>query len=274
MEIKKTSIIDNNDSLFTGFNELDNLIGQLNTGLYVIGARPGMGKTSFLLNIIANMIANIHTKNDILFVSTNDSKQINLERLTSIITKIPIRVIQNDEFISDQQTQILEEHPILKKITSKLNLLTLNRLIQIDEVPNLFKQSEEPVSILMIDHLQDFINPENGIHVDLQVEHIMKMLKSLATQENIPIFITSNIERSVEQRKGNNKMPLTKDLNSKEIEKHAEVLIFLTRPEYYKIIDRNKEKTFANISVAKNNFGSIGEFELATEMDKLLFKNK
>ena len=72
MEIKKTSIIDNNDSLYTGFNELDNLIGQLNTGLYVIGARPGMGKTSFLLNIIANMIANMHTKNDILFFPCQD----------------------------------------------------------------------------------------------------------------------------------------------------------------------------------------------------------
>ena len=46
------------------------------------------------------------------------------------------------------------------------------------------------------------------------------------------------------------------------------------RLEYYKIIDRNKVKTFANISVAKNNFGSTGQIELATEIDKLLFKNK
>lgn len=270
MEIKNTSNINSNDSLFTGFNELDNLIGQLNKGLYIIGARPGMGKTSFLLNITANLIANDNLNGKIVFIPTNDSKQINLERLTSIITKIPIRVIQNDEIVSDEQTQLLEEQPISEKITSTLNLLTLNRLIQIDEVPNLFNQSKEPVSILMIDHLQDFINPENGIHIDLQVEHIMNVLKSLASQENISIFIASNIERSVEKR--TNKMPTSNDLIG-NIEKHADVLMFLLRPEYYQIIDKN-EKTYANISVTKNNFGSIGEFELATEMDKLLFKNK
>lgn len=271
MEIKNISAVDMNDSMHTGFNELDNLISPLNAGLYVFGSRPGMGKTALLLNITANVIANDNFKGKIVFISTNESKQLNLERLTSIITKIPIRVIQNNEIISDKQIQLLNEHPILKKITSKLNLLTLNRLIQIDEVPNLFNQSKEPVSILIIDHLQDFINPENGIHVDLQVEHIMGVLKSLATQENIPIFITSNIERSVEKR--TNKMPTLIDLKG-NVENMADVLIFLLRLEYYKIIDRNKVKTFANISVAKNNFGSTGQIELATEIDKLLFKNK
>ncbi len=271
MEIKNISAIDSDNSMLTGFNELDKLVGPLNAGLYVVGSRPGMGKTALLFNITANLLANNNFKGKIVFISTNDSKQLNLERLTSIITKIPIRVIQNDEIISDKQTQLLEEHPILEKITSKLNLLTLNRLIQIDEIPNLLNKSKEPASILMIDHLQDFINPENGIHVDLQVEHIMKVLKSLATQANIPIFITSNIERSVEKR--TNKMPTSIDLNG-NIEKHTDVLLLLLRPEYYKITDKNKEKTFANISVAKNSFGSIGEFELATEMDKLLFKNK
>jgi replicative DNA helicase len=92
----------------------------------------------------------------------------------------------------------------------------------------------------------------------------------LASEQNIPIIISSHIERTVE--KSINKMPTSINL-IQNIEKHADVLMFILRPEYYQIIDNN-EKTFANISVAKNNFGSIGEFELATEMDKLLFKNQ
>lgn len=270
MEIKKTSIIDNNDSLYTGFNELDNLIGQLNTGLYVIGARPGMGKTSFLLNIIANMIANMHTKNDILFVSTNDSKQINLERLTSIISKIKIRVIQNDEIISDEQLKLMDEHPILKMVNSnQLNIITFNGQPKIDKISSIIHQSKSPISILIIDCLQDFIK-ENESSFEIQIEDIMESLKVLASEQNIPIIISASIERTVEQR--SNKMPISNDLIG-NVEKYADVLLFLIRPEYYQFFDKN-EKTYANISVTKNNFGSTGEIELATEMDKLLFKNK
>ncbi len=270
MEIKKTSIIDNNDSLYTGFNELDNLIGQLNTGLYVIGARPGMGKTSFLLNIIANMIANMHTKNDILFVSTNDSKQINIERLTSIISKIKIRVIQNDEIISDEQLKLMDEHPILKMVNSnQLNIITFNGQPKIDKISSIIHQSKSPISILIIDCLQDFIK-ENESSFEIQIEDLMESLKVLASEQNIPIIISASIERTVEQR--SNKMPTSNDLIG-NVEKYADVLLFLLRPEYYQIFDKN-EKTYANISVTKNNFGSTGEIELATEMDKLLFKNK
>ena len=249
MEIKKTSIIDNNDSLYTGFNELDNLIGQLNTGLYVIGARPGMGKTSFLLNIIANMIANMHTKNDILFVSTNDSKQINLERLTSIISKIKIRVIQNDEIISDEQLKLMDEHPILKMVNSnQLNIITFNGQPKIDKISSIIHQSKSPISILIIDCLQDFIK-ENESSFEIQIEDLMESLKVLASEQNIPIIISASIERTVEQR--SNKMPTSNDLIG-NVEKYADVLLFLLRPEYYQIFDKN-EKTYANISVTKKN---------------------
>jgi replicative DNA helicase len=270
MEIKNTSIIDNNDSLYTGFNELDNLIGPLNAGLYVVGSRPGMGKTALLLNITANLMANDNFKGKIVYVSTNDSKQINLERLTSLITKIPIRVIQNDEIISDEQLKLMDEHLILKMVNSnQLNIITFNGQPKIDKISSIIQQSKSPISILIIDCLQDFIK-ENESSFEIQIEDIMESLKVLASEQNIPIIISASIERRVEQR--SNKMPTSNDLIG-NVEKYADVLLFLLRPEYYQIFDKN-EKTYANISVTKNNFGSTGEIELATEMDKLLFKNK
>jgi replicative DNA helicase len=258
------------DSLLSGFIELDNLLGKMQSGLYVIGARPGMGKTSFLLNIIVNLIVNKLANNQILFISTNESKKLNLERFTSIITKIPIRVIQNDEINYDKQIKHIDEHPILKKVNSKqLNIYRLNNKPYFEEIYKLLNHSKSNISILMIDCLQDFIK-ENETSVETQIEYIMESLKVLASEQNIPIIISSHIERTVE--KSINKMPTSINL-IQNIEKHADVLMFILRPEYYQIIDNN-EKTFANISVAKNNFGSIGEFELATEMDKLLFKNQ
>nr|YP_009397104.1 Replication helicase subunit [Spyridia filamentosa]ARW66290.1 Replication helicase subunit [Spyridia filamentosa] len=194
----------------SGFKELDSLIGGLTSGnLIIIAGRPGIGKTSFVINIIGNILKKYNC-NSFIFSLEMSSKQI-LEKIISSITKIPIANLTLNQINKTQWE-------IVKNICNQL----LQKKIHINDTSNIsieyieynikiIKQKKETINILTIDYLQllqsHYAYENNRVQ---QLSYITRKLKLLSQQLGIPFIVLSQLNRGIENRV--NKKPLLSDL--------------------------------------------------------------
>lgn len=242
----------------TGFESLDNiLIGFKRKKLYVIGARPSMGKTAFMASLVTNIIR-LPQKNNIVIFSLNMDKQDILNRILSCMSEVSLNAIN---------TCALKEFELNRLQTFGADILA-NHFLYIDDTPILTTQMirsrlielnrKNPLSVVFIDYLQ-LIKPHTGRYKDEQIGQIMQDLRNLAIELNISIVILSQLSRSVENRKDGSRVPQLSDLrDSGAIEQLADVVILMFRLDYYGIDtdefgETNKGETY--IKIAKNNYG-------------------
>ena len=266
-----------NKSISTGFIDIDSLIGGglLPESLYIIGARPSMGKTAFALNIVANVLSSDQFTGRIVFISTKDNKSVILQKITSILTSIPLIDIQKDN-LTDIQLNQIKQNPFVSKLSqNNLEIIQLT-CPEVEEIPALLNQLSNngtDCQLLVVDHLQDFINVDDPNDVADKYLHSMNFFKKLAIDAHLPVLICSDVNVAVEEREGKN-MPLLRDLKgSLEIAKLADVVLFLLRPEYYDISE-NVEFPTAIIKIAKNKFGSVANVMLQTNLRCQQFMNE
>ena len=266
-----------NENTATGYEELDNLIGGglSAESLYIIGSRPSMGKTAFALNIVANVLSSDQFTGRIVFISTKDNKSVILQKITSILTSIPLIDIQKDN-LNDIQINQIKQNPFVPKLSkNRLDIIQLT-CPEVEEIPTLLNQLSNngaDCQLLVVDHLQDFINVDDSNDVADKYLHSMNFFKKLAIDARLPVLICSDINVAVEEREGSN-MPLLRDLKgSLDIAKLADVVLFLLRPEYYEMSE-NIEFPTAIINIAKNKFGSVANVMLQTNLCCQQFKNE
>jgi replicative DNA helicase len=267
----------NKESTPTRYEELDNVFGGglSAESLYIIGSRPRMGKTAFALNIVANVLSSDQFTGRIVFISTKDNKEVHLQKLTAILTSIPLIDIQKDN-LTDIQINQIKQNPYVSKLSQ--NCLEIIQLTcpEIEEIPTLLNQlsnNRTDCQLLIVDHLQDFINVDDPNDVADKYLHSLNFLKKLAIDAELPIIICSDVNVAVEEREGSN-MPLLRDLKgSLEIAKLADVVLFLLRPEYYDI-SNNVEFPTAIINIAKNKFGPVSNVMLQTNLCCQQFMNE
>lgn len=266
----------NKESTPTCFDDIDSLIGGglLPETLYLIGSRPSMGKTAFALNIVANVLSSNQFTGRIVFISTKDNKEVHLQKLTAILTSIPLIDIQKDN-LTDIQINQIKQNPFVSKLSQCLEIIQLT-CPEIEEIPTLLNQlsnNRTDCQLLIVDHLQDFINVDDPNDVADKYLHSLNLLKKLAIDTELPIIICSDINVAVEEREGSN-MPMLRDLKgSLEIAKLADVVLFLLRPEYYDI-SNNVEFPTAIINIAKNKFGPVSNVMLQTNLCCQQFMNE
>lgn len=264
-------------SMPTGFDDIDSLIGGalLPETLYFIGSRPSMGKTAFALNIVANVLSSDQFTGRIVFISTKDNKEVHLQKLTAILTSIPLIDIQKEN-LTDIQINQIKQNPYVSKLSQ--NCLDIIQLTcpEIEEIPALLNQlsnNRTDCQLLIVDHLQDFINVDDPNDVADKYLHSLNLLKKLAIDAHLPVLICSDVNVAAEEREGSN-MPLLRDLKgSLEIAKLADVVLFLLRPEYYDISE-NVEFPTAIINIAKNKFGPVANVMLQTNLCCQQFMNE
>lgn len=251
----------------SGFVDLDRLTGGWqNSDLIIIAARPGMGKSSFLIS----MLRNIAVDYDIpvaFFCLEMPASQIVLRLLSmeSEIDSIKLRnanLTPQELLVLEEKIKVFENAKIFIDDTPALSIGTLRakarRLV-----------SKENVKLIMIDYLQLMTlgsKEKYNMTREQEVSTISRSLKVLAKDLNVPIIAISSLNRAIETRSATHRVPQLSDLReSGSIEQDADIVIFIHRPEKFGIdYDENGEptKNLANIIIAKHRNGPVGTIKL------------
>ena len=249
----------------TGFTLLDTITTGLNkSDLIIIAARPGMGKTSFALNIASN-VARHSGKNVAVFSLEMSKEQLTTRMLSTeaLVDSNKLRsglLSDNDWVRLASGADILCNLPILLDDTAGTNVPQIKAKLR--RVKNL--------GLVVIDYLQLLGSTMKTENMVLRVQEITRNLKILAKELDVPVILLSQLSRGVESRP--DKRPLLSDLrDSGSIEQDADIVMFLYRDAYY-----NKESTEPNISeciVAKNRHGETGTVKMIWDGQFTRFSN-
>jgi len=232
------------------------LSGLQKNDLVICAARPGMGKTSFCLNIAQNAAVR-HGKSVAIF-SLEMSKEQVVHRMLSYHSHINQQNFRTG-FLKD------EEWPRLVNAMETLS----DTLIFIDDTPALNAlqvrskarrlKAEKGLDLVIVDYLQLMSGHKRTDNRQQEIAMISRALKSLARELETPVLALSQLNRGVEQRQ--DKRPVMADLlESGAIEADADVVLFLYRDEYYNK-DSDKKGT-AEVIIGKHRNGPVGTVEL------------
>lgn len=249
----------------TRFDTLDRvLIGMGKGDLIVVGGRPGMGKTSFCMNVATN-VAKSTDKNIAVFSLEMSSEQL-VSRMLSSEALIDSANMRTGQLTDDDWRHLAEASSVLS-----------NTNIYIDPNPNVTPTAMKSklrrldnLGLVIIDYLQ-LMNPD--VPTDnrvLDIASITRSIKLMAKEFEIPIILCSQLARASENRK--DRQPMLSDLrDSGAIEQDADIVLFIYRSDYYERKDgevaepenQNSDYILAECNVAKNRHGSTGVVKLA-----------
>ena len=251
----------------SGFYELDKITsGWQRSDLIILAARPGMGKTTFALNMA--QFAAVHQKIKVALFSLEMSKNQIGNKAISAQTHIDLNKLVTGK-IEQQEWDKLHQNinPLLKAniFIDDTGALTI---YEIKAKLRRLRHEHPDLGLVIIDYLQ-LINgkdPENkNQNREQQISYISRSLKAIAKELNLPLIALSQLSRSVETR-GGDKKPMLSDLReSGAIEADADIVTFLYRPEYYQIYqdaEGNDIRGQALLIIAKHRNGKQGEVKL------------
>jgi replicative DNA helicase len=198
----------------------------------VIAARPGMGKTAFMLSSIYHLC--ILNKIPTAIFSLEMSSEQLVERLESITSEIPLKRLRMNN-LNDAERKILLKTDD-KILLSPLHIEDMGgiSISQLRAKATIMKQ-KYGIKVIFIDYLQLMSGQgKNNQNREQEVSLISRSLKSLAKELQVPIIALSQLSRRVEERA--DKMPQLSDLReSGSIEQDADAVIMLMRPNYYEM---------------------------------------
>lgn len=239
----------------TGIRELDDTITGLNrSDLIILAARPGMGKTSFALNIARH--AAVTAQKRVAFFSLEMAREQLASRLLSTESLVSGTKLRTGELNDGEWARLIEGGDILSKASIYLDD---NSSITVPEMKAKIRRLKN-VDLVIIDYLQ-LMNSAKRIDNRVQeISEITRNLKIMAKELNIPVMALSQLARGSEKRTEHR--PVLSDLrDSGSIEQDADIVLFLYRENYYQNdADAPKEDEDMNSGeciVAKNRHGEI-----------------
>ena len=248
----------------SGFSALDrHTSGWQKSDLVIIAARPGMGKTAFVISALRNAAVDWNIPVAIFSLEMSSVQLVN--RLISAEAELESEKIKKGNLADYEWEQLVHK-------TSKL----ADANIFIDDTPALTilelraksrrLVAQNKVQLIVVDYLQ-LMSGENtgGGNREQEIAHISRSLKGIAKELNVPVIAISQLSRAVETR-GGDKRPHLSDLReSGSIEQDADLVMFLYRPEYYNITeDENGMPTTGTgeVIIAKHRNGSLDTVQL------------
>lgn len=246
----------------TGFTGLDNILAGLRGGsLTVLAARPGVGKTSFVLNVGINAAKKGFR---VGLFSLEMSAQEIMPRILSSEANIPLKALRSGNLQSGDWTEIFRAADRLDKLDFAIDDTPSLSILEMRAKARRQMHGCEGKGIIIVDYLQ-LMEPQNSRSENRNIEigEISRGLKILAKELNIPVIALSQLSRSVESRTG--KRPQLSDLReSGSIEQDADTVIFIDRSttaEEAASSDRPDEGV-ARLIIAKNRSGETGDIPL------------
>ena len=244
----------------TGFTDFDKKTAGLQPSeLILIGARPSMGKTAFLVNIAQH--ASVKNKVPTAIFSLEMSKEQLGNRLIQAEAGIDATRLRTGELTDDDWNKIadctgrLSSAPLYIDDTPALSIMEMRAKCRRLKV-------EKNLGLVVVDYLQlmsvsGASRPESR---QLEISEISRSLKGLAKELNIPLLVAAQLSRAVEARKDHR--PMLSDLReSGAIEQDADVVAFLYRDEYYN--PETMKQNHAEVIIAKQRNGPTGTVELS-----------
>lgn len=248
----------------SGFTELDRITsGWQKSDLIILASRPGMGKTAFALTMARN--AAIDFKKPVAIFSLEMAAVQLVTRLISSETEIPQEKLRKGTMEDHEWAQLnarigsLVDAPIFIDDTAALSIFDLRAKCR-------RLKAHHDIQLVVVDYLQLMQgSQETKGNREQEISSISRSLKILAKELEIPVIALSQLSRASEKRAAAAK-PILSDLReSGSIEQDADMVLFIYRPEYYKIdSDEKGESTsgVAEVLIAKNRNGPLTDVKL------------
>jgi replicative DNA helicase len=250
----------------TGYRDLDNILAGLQrSDLFILAARPSMGKTAFVLNLAKNVA--VDSGEPVLIFSLEMSKEQLVDRLLSMESGVDAWALRTGNLTDND----------FEKIGNAMGTLSESK-IYIDDTPGITvsdmrtkarrEAHQHKLGLIIVDYLQlmsgggRFGGDSNRVQ---EISEISRGLKAVARELNVPLIALSQLSRSVESR--NPQIPQLSDLReSGSIEQDADVVAFLYREEYYN--PETDRKNIMDVLIKKHRNGPIDNVELYFDREK------
>lgn len=261
------------ETVATGFQHLDHLIGGLRTGqICTVAARPGMGKTAFAVSLLRNI--GVVQKVPTAFFSLGLSELEIMRRLKASLTGSwetvpcneitpPVDVIdamkkigfhiEKGRDVEQEAVQMMKEAPVW---------IEHNLEVGVDEIVSRMERlhQENQVRVVIMDSLRSILSACKTEQV-----RALQKLYQVADRLHLAVVLTSGLSLSVETR-GGSKRPCLSDLRDwYQLECFSSMVMFVYRPEYYYLDtfeDNSPSEEMADIMVEKNSFGNTGDVRM------------
>jgi replicative DNA helicase len=256
----------------TGFSELDTLCGGLhNSELIILAARPSMGKTAFAMNIAEHVA--IDLQQPALFVSLEMASLELADRLLCSASQVNGHRLRNGTISQEDRRRLVQKSAEISSAPLYIDDTPGRTLTEIAAVARRLKR-KHGLSLVVIDYLQ-LIEPDNPRDPrQEQVAKIARRLKTMSRELDIPVLCLAQLNRQAEVSR-DNRPRLNHLRESGAIEQDADVVMFVHREEYYQSNDEDRErvKGQAEIIIAKQRNGPIGDVKLLWQHDYTRFVN-
>ena len=254
----------------TGYDDLDKLTAGLQPSeLIIVAGRPGMGKTSFALNIAANAA---FTGAGVAVFSLEMAKEQLVLRMLCSEARVNSSKVRSGYLGERDFPQLakaagrLHEAPIYIDDTPAISVLELRA-----KARRLVRDRSKKIGLIVVDYLQLMRGMGTASNREQEISEISRSLKALAKELSVPVIALSQLNRRVEDR--GDRRPMMSDLReSGAIEQDSDVIIFIYRDEVYNKSDESK-KGLAEIIVAKQRNGPIDTVTLTFLNEFTRFEN-
>ena len=243
----------------TGFIDFDKITNGLqNSDLILLAARPGVGKTSFAMNIITQAATEQNKKCAVF--SLEMSKEQLMQRAICSLAKVNMEKALKGEMDAEEWKRIwtaskkLEQSGLYiddSSMTTPADLLSKCRRLKM----------QDGLDLIMVDYIQLMTSARKTDNRQLEISDISRTLKIAAKELNVPIIVLSQLSRGVESRQDHR--PLLSDLrDSGAIEQDADIVLFIYNPEKYNDVPQEDEPGTVELIIAKHRNGGTGTVKL------------
>ena len=244
----------------TGISSLDEITTGLNrSDMIVVGARPGMGKTSFALNIARNVAVN--QNRPVAFFNLEMSREQMVNRLLSSEARVSSKKLRVGNLTPEEWGRIAMAS---SSLCSAPIYLDDTASITVPEMKARLRRMKD-LGFVVVDYLQLMQSAKKTDNRVQEVSDITRSLKIMAKELDVPVMICAQLSRGTEKQ-GNHRPALADLRESGSIEQDADQVLFLYREEYYKNEKDDPtsvETGTSEVIVAKNRHGELGTVKLA-----------
>ncbi|MFN7994670.1 MAG: replicative DNA helicase [Bryobacteraceae bacterium] len=256
----------------TGFYKLDEMTGGMHAGeLFIVAARPSMGKTAFAMNI-AHHVA-VKSNQTVAVFSLEMSKESLLTRMLCAAARVDSHKFRAG-FLNGQERGRLQEAasqlveaPLYIDDTAGVHLMDIHAKLR------RLQAERRSLGLVIIDYLQLMSGRGRFENRNQEISTISRGLKLLAKELNVPLIVLSQLSRAPETRQGDHRPQLSDLRESGSIEQDADLVSFIFREEVYKR-DRDDLRGVAELILAKQRNGPIGKIDMVFLHEFTKFENR
>ncbi len=252
----------------TGYSSLNQFTNGFHRGeLIILAARPGMGKTALMLNMVIRQIKN---GEKVMIFSLEMSKKSLVERMIAMLSGVSLQKIRRGNLLDKELDIIVAAFDYLNENNKDKLIIVDKSNMTINDIKIEIRKRKENVDIVYVDYLQLINSASEYNNKNVEVGEVSRIAKVMARELDVAVVMLAQLSREVEKR--TNKKPILSDLrDSGEIEQNADIVLFLYRPGYYSEIGQEIDTEETEIIIAKHRNGPTGSIKLYFTKETLEF---